>query len=243
MKLVDLKSVVKESLREAFYTRKATLLESLIGYKFQIIINGEAFAALISKNTRPGEKEYRISFFYPHDLKPVNHWDMTKEEMEYTLKNKELPERFNKSFINYHISPPQLIFEKTLNEELFGVKMKVVYMGCEYDALISKNTIPGELPFRFTWFDKEGNDVTPLEHHDLTSQDIEYVLQYKRFPNKMLRKFGQWGAPEIVSIDNIATPAGPQLATAENLNEVLFFLENSARQLDLFIENKLPIKL
>lgn len=241
MKLSDLKSVVKASLREAFYTKRG-VHESLMGHQFNVEVNGEMFVGLISKNNNPKEKKYKITFFKKDDpLGPSSgsvYWDLDDDDIKFIAKNRQLPDRFTQPY--HKAAGASLVFEKMLNEELFGIKLKVMYMGCEYDALISRNTIPGEMPFRFTWFDSEGNDVTPLEHHDLTEQDIEFVLQYKKFPTRVLRKFGQWGAPEIISISDRMTPSGYQLTTAENLNEVLFFLENSARELDLFIENKLP---
>ena len=241
MKLSDLKSVVKASLREAFYTKRG-INESLMGHQFNVEVNGEMFVGLISKNNNPKEKKYKITFFKKDDRAGPSsasvYWDLDEDDIEFIAKNRQLPDRFTQPYRK--AAGASLVFERMLNEELFGIKMKVVYMGCEYDALISRNTIPGELPFRFTWFDSKGNDVTPLEHHDITEKDIGFILKYKRFPYKVIRKFGQWGAPEIVSISDKVTPSGRQLATAENLNEELFFLENSARELDLFIENKLP---
>jgi hypothetical protein len=244
----DFKHVVKESLREAFYTPKKLPT-------FKIVILGELYYVVISHNNNPKEKPYKMTLFKKdretQKLIPVPKgtdywkvdWDIDWEEMEYMLKNKKLPDRFIQGYLNPRyknkLSQPKIIFEEMLKEALFGIIMKVKYIGCLYDALLCRNTHPNELPYRFLWFDSEGNDVTPLEHHDLDEQDIEFILHYKRFPSNVLKKFGPWGAPQILSITDKHAQQQPDMMVAEN--EALLFLENSVRELDLYIENKLPI--
>lgn len=129
----DFKHIVKESLREAFYPRRARKLPT-----FKIVILGELYYAVISKNTKLGERPYKITFFKrdkdTQKLLPVpkethwkidgkeNSWDIDWEEMEYMLKNKKLPDRFTQGYQGRYkgkVDPPEIVFqEQSLNEIL-----------------------------------------------------------------------------------------------------------------------------
>ena len=102
------------------YRTKGDITEQLFGKKIRIEINGQTYESLLSKNVKPGEKEYRLSFFQPTDMKPVNHWDISKDELEYILKNKKLPDRFTRSYQNpkfAHLAPKLTFEELFLLEE------------------------------------------------------------------------------------------------------------------------------
>ena len=215
-------SEVKLEFVDTFNKPKEPINEALFGIRLKMKFPGSGIypdrilKALISKNVKPKEKEYRLTWFNEDDGQPENHIDFDKQELEYILLNKKLSKNIGPSYIAKHSTEidgydekdsSELIFEafytpkKVINESLYGKRIQLSWSGEKYDGLISKNTIPGELPFRFTWFhiDKSGN-VLPDTHHDLTGKEVEFILKHNRFPYRIKRRFGTWGAPEIVSI-------------------------------------------
>lgn len=90
--LSDFKQIVKESLRDAFYTNKESLNEILVGKKISIEVYGQLgkygtpylpyakYPAVLSKNTIPTEKPYRLTWFNEEDREghnePLGHIDM-----------------------------------------------------------------------------------------------------------------------------------------------------------------------
>jgi hypothetical protein len=111
----DFRYVVKESLREAFYPK----MDVNHSYPLlKLVINGETFLGIISKNTTPNEREFQLKFFktdketgqsVPSPAKP---WDLDKLEVNTIFKSKKLPDRLSKSFKG--IPSPKIV-----NEELF----------------------------------------------------------------------------------------------------------------------------
>ena len=113
----DFKNVVKESLREAFYTEKANNKPVI-----KMVINGELYFAIFSKNNTPNKRPYKITFFKMDKEtrklvpSPAEPWDIDWEEMEYMLKSGKMPDRFNQNFTKYHIEPPELIFKENVTQ-------------------------------------------------------------------------------------------------------------------------------
>lgn len=71
------------------------LLESLWGQKFQIElstgeIKGHKYLGIASKNVKPNERPFRISWF-DDNLKAHGHIDMTWNEMSKTLADQKVP--------------------------------------------------------------------------------------------------------------------------------------------------------
>jgi len=252
MKL-NLKPIVKESLREAFYTKKATLNEALFGHKLYVSVPAAVggttlkLKGVLTKNTKPYELEYRLTLFQNRhgEESPMIHYDMSEEDVKFILEKKELTHKIKRQISNrFFCQPSQIAIEfvdrfDEAKKPLFGIRMKVLWAGKYHDALISKNTIPKEKPFRFTWFSNtdEKKAVVPFEHHDMTQQDINYILKKHTFPTRMAKKFGTWGVPEIYSINGKRTY---DRRVYRDLNETLFLMEESARELELFIDNKRP---
>lgn len=100
----DFKHIVKESLREAFYTPKKVVNEALFGIRLKMRFPWDRIVnALISKNIRPGEKEYRLTWFFEKNGDgpegwPENHIDFDKQELEYILLNKKLSKDIGPSY-------------------------------------------------------------------------------------------------------------------------------------------------
>ena len=85
----DFKKIVKDSLRDAFYTKKEALTEALIGKEISIEVWGKMgthgdsykpyikYPSLLGKNVIPHELPYRLTWFSPDKEIPVGHVDMT----------------------------------------------------------------------------------------------------------------------------------------------------------------------
>jgi len=106
-----------------------------------------------------------------------------------------------------------LIIEVLL-EALWGKKFQVIIKspsGLNYGkredkciGIASKNPIPGELPYRITWFDKS----EPLGHIDLTWDEINKTLASSKFsPDIATRISDKWGVPKC---DYIIRPLPPE---------------------------------
>ena len=134
----SLKSIVKESLREAFYAKRPA---NSFEYKLKITVSGKPYIAIITNNNVPGEKDYKISLFKsdPLSIEKLllsNYWDLDGEEAKYIILNKRLPNRFDKRWTGWTntnlpepnpSSDPRVIYEEkpTLNEELFLMEESV----------------------------------------------------------------------------------------------------------------------
>lgn len=72
---------------------KSILNEALFGKKLTVDYYGTAFPAILSKNTKPDEKPFRVSVFEigPTYIHARGHMDFTEEEMNQFLQTKRLP--------------------------------------------------------------------------------------------------------------------------------------------------------
>ncbi len=189
MKPSDFKHIVKESLREAFYTKKV-ILEGINGHKMTVNYYGETLPAVLSKNTKPTEKPYRISVF--SDTQPRGHIELTQQEAEEILQNHKLPDDVIRIYgINLRlVKIDEDTIQEPLNEELYGKRMKMTYCGGDVDGVLSKNTKPDERPYRITWFE-DASDVEEMEpqgHVDLTYDEVQFVLTNKTFPPEVYER-------------------------------------------------------
>lgn len=205
---------------------------------------GQIFPAVMLKNKRPRKKKlYRLTFFTQgrNRLVRMGYFDLTEKEANDVLANEKLPDAIEAEHsgnIKVITLGPDVgkMRENLLVEGLFGIRMKVRYAGREYDALISKNTTPHRRrPFVFTSFYRKENEVVPFEQKSLSTEDIQFMLKNYKFSYNATKRFREWGAPEIVSIN------GKDVSNfGFTFNEELLFLENSVRELELYLENKLP---
>lgn len=64
-----------------------------------------------------------------------------------------------------------------LTEVLFGKALDLDVEGQRVKGLISKNTRPGELPYRMTIFDKnENGSLKPVEHIDISEEEANLII-------------------------------------------------------------------
>ncbi len=112
--------------------------------------------------------------------------------------------------------------ESVLFEEVFGKKMKVNWFGNTIDEVLSKNTKPDEHPYRISWFKYVGTSEPKAEGHiDITKEEVEYILDNKQFPLSVYDRI-------LISPKNLMI-----------VNEHLLLLEESSREIDLWLENKI----
>ena len=196
MKQSDFKHIVKESLREAFYTKKV-ILEG-IGKKVSIttwIGNDEpvTYPAVLSKNTIPYEKPYRISWFSLVDrwqsTYAEGHVDMNEYQFNKLMNGEQdsnvamkISEFMESDRIHLNLTDDELKLDEGIN----GHKMTVNYYGDTLPAILSKNSKPGEKPYRISVF--SGTDAKG--HVELTQQEAEEILQNHKLPDDVIRKYG-----------------------------------------------------
>jgi len=218
--------------------KEGVLNEGLFGQKLYLLVPGLKIQAIITKNTKPNESEYRLTWFGGDDSSITKgHAHFDKNTLDAILKRKQLTPRL-REFVSsiLHCNPSQLkaefvdkfdgTLQETLNEELYGKKLKVKYFGDECDGVLSKNTKPNELPYRITWFTMVGTDRLSADGHmDITEEEVAYVLKNKQFP------------PTVYERIRIS----PKNLTISQMNESLLLLEDSSRELDLWLENKVVI--
>lgn len=135
------------------------------------------------------------------------------------MKNSEFDKIIKESFYTKKDKPP-------INEELYGRKLEVEYFGEFCDGVLSKNTKPNELPYRITWFKMVGTQYLAAEGHmDISPEEVEYVLQNKQFPQSVYDRIR-------INRKNLSIT---------KMNENLLLLEESSREIDLWLENKTVI--
>jgi hypothetical protein len=222
-----------------------SLNEALFGgLKLAVEYYGEILPAALIKRKGFKVKPYTLVFFSREGEKIIKRgsFNLTKEEATALVKDEILPLEIQmKHGENFKVimlsSPHNRLPENLLTEGLFGIRMKVRYSGRLYNALISKNITPGKRPFVFTSFYSKENEFVPFEQKDLSAADIQFMLKNYKFSSDAARRFKEWGVPEIISINGKDVSAHG--FTFEHiLGEELLFLENSARELELYIENK-----
>lgn len=115
MNVSEIKSVIFE-----------LITEKVFGVKLHIYIGNKNYPALISKNTRHGEKEYRLTWFNKatpiRSIEPIDHIAFSEKELNYIISNKKLPTELVKWHVQHELPIPRLIFEHTVknNDILVG---------------------------------------------------------------------------------------------------------------------------
>jgi hypothetical protein len=87
-------------------------MESLFGMKIFTKVEDKLYPTLISKNTKPEEKPYRITWFY-NDKEPIIHADLDYGELSYIIINRKLPLKIQVKF-QPDIRDVELIFKSSL---------------------------------------------------------------------------------------------------------------------------------
>lgn len=247
MQLFDIKSIVKESLREAFYTKKEVLSESLNGKKMSIEVYNKwpslgipfveyvKYPAFLGKNVIPNEKPYRLTWFSADKTTVEGHIDMSFSQFTKLMDGQPDTDVYSK--ITQYIEADRIHVNLYDDEEepdeepmiaegdINGQRLTVRFEGEVLPAVLSRNTIPHEKPYRITVISQS----KPKGHIELTKEEAEELLQNFKLPDDVIAK---WGSRfQLVKIhENI------------NKNELLLLLEDSAREIDLWLENKIPIE-
>lgn len=160
------------------------LNETLYGKNVYVSYLGKPYEGVLSKNPKPGERPYRISWFSnvgKPNVAAEGHIDMDEAEVNYVLEKKQFPQTVYDR-IDLHPKNLQLfdIDEQILNESLVGKKLKILAMidgaRVTFPALLSKNTIEEEDPYRITWFSQEKE---PMGHADLTASQFQRLMDGK----------------------------------------------------------------
>lgn len=82
------------------------LLLEIFGKKFTIVAtdtNGnevKKMPALVSKNTKVGERAFRVTWF-SEEMVPYKHYDIDETELENLLNTNRLPSRVSDKIVNY----------------------------------------------------------------------------------------------------------------------------------------------
>lgn len=218
------------------------ITESINGQKITVNYYGKPMAAIMSKNTVPGEKEYRISFFdiYGTDIQPRGHFDLSKQEAEEVLQNRKLPDEVIKMYKGISVRNidgwPEQIKEGTLieplDESLVGKKLFImVGMSQKIPALISKNVSSDEGEYRISWFNNS-KELDPRGHKSFDKATFDFIVSNEDLTDKLKRYFS----------NIFFYPAGEiTIKFTDSINENLLLLEESSREIDLWLENKITI--
>lgn len=205
----DFKHIVKESLREAFYTPKKVIFESINAHKITLKIDGNIFHGIISKNTTPNEKPYRVSLFQKgtEGVDAKGHFELTEKEANQILTNNKLPDDVYRTYKRIALVTTNgwldvdLQQEQILNEAVEGKRLYIVVNMKKIPALLSKNTLFGmkqytplgpiekEMEYRLTWFDSIHNMI-PRGHHSFDKRAYEFIIQHQDFPVAIKKFFG-----------------------------------------------------
>ena len=82
------------------------LLLEIFGKKFTIVASGPSgqevkqMPALVSKNTKVGERPFRVTWF-SDEMMPYKHYDIDEKELEDLLNTNKLPNRVSDKIVNY----------------------------------------------------------------------------------------------------------------------------------------------
>ena len=82
------------------------LLLEIFGKKFTIIATDPSgrevtkMPALVSKNTKVGERPFRVTWFNDEML-PYKHYDIDEKEVDELLNSNRLPQRISDKIVNY----------------------------------------------------------------------------------------------------------------------------------------------
>lgn len=86
--------LLKQLLFEIFGKRFTLKFSSLDGKKTHEVV------ALVSKNTKEGEREYRVTWF-DSNMHPYKHYDIDQSELDGLLTKGILPKRVGDKIISY----------------------------------------------------------------------------------------------------------------------------------------------
>ena len=82
------------------------LLLEIFGKKFTIIATDptgrevKQMPALVSKNTKVGERPFRVTWF-SDEMVPYKHYDIDENEVDDLLNHNRLPQRISDKIVNY----------------------------------------------------------------------------------------------------------------------------------------------
>ncbi len=224
----DLKSIVKESIREAFYTPTTNEIPDFNNISFKLKFGNVILPALISRNTESTKsssstnKKYIFTLFKTN-MDPMGKIFIGPFSVDYILRKKSLPLHLEKSFEDLGFGVPHIILESS---KLYGKRLMVDYYGEVLPSLLSRNPQSNSLPYRISCFSKE-NQITAKGHFDLTEEEAEQILKTGQLPARLYKIHGD-------KIKNIKSDEWPsdyfdlrqlpnkKINELEILNEALF---------------------
>jgi len=225
MKKSDFKHIVKESLREAFYTKKIIIKEST---EYMWIGVVDSYGAIHARQLSFEDWSHH-NVIFPGIRGDRWRFDCGDDAITWTNEPSKDSIITVEDFLIKKGEHPKIKSE--LMESLFRPrKLTVRKDGIKYLGILSKNTIPGEREYRVSCFIKNGNgDLDTGGHIELTKQEVEELLQNNKFPDEVIQRYD--GKISLINVNG-----GPEESTS--LNENLLLLENSSREVDLWLENR-----
>ncbi len=227
MKPSDFKHIVKESLREAFYTKKVTINEST-EYMWVGIV--DSYGAVHAQQLSFEDWSHH-NVLFPTIRGDRWRFDCGDDEIIWTNEPTNDSVISVENFLLKKGEHPKIKSE--LNESLFKPKRLTVRKDGDIKlGILSKNTIPNEKEYRVSCFVKgtDGN-LEAQGHIELSGQEAEELFQNNKFPDDVIRQYDG----KISLIDLNGWPK------QDDINENLLLLENSSREIDLWLENRRPI--
>ena len=171
-----------------------------------------------------------------HSLKSI-----VKESLREAFYTKKVifVDKFDEHLLN------EEVFHENLNEEFSGQRMYIIVdsmfhrqLGSplKVQSVVSKNTKYFEDSWRISWFNRDRTEAKG--HLDFNEEDYNYIMKNKEFPLEIKERLARIFdcKPQDIKLKFV----NKFVENKQSLNETLFFLENSARELELFIDNKRP---
>ncbi len=229
MKHSDFKQIVKESLKEAFYTPKEKLsneyIIGIVDYTGAVhtqkvdFFSGKDYHHLVFPHIR-GDR-FRIDGGEVIWTTPPSEDSIIS--IENFLSKKGMGSHIHRHAVN------GLIFKsidenRLLTEELFGKKMKIMFFGSETYAVLSKNTKSGERPYRISFFGGVNSpDLMAEGHIDITYEEALEILESKELTDTVYERLR----------------IKPENLYIKKIYENLLLLEESSREIELWLDNKI----
>ena len=232
MKSTDFKNIVKESLREAFYTKRILVNEST-DYMWIGVV--DSYGAIHARQLSFEDWSHH-NVIFPGIRGDRWRFDCGDDEIIWTNEPSKDSIITVEDFLIKKGEHPKIKSE--LTESLFKPKKLTVKKDGEIKlGILSKNTIPNEKEYRVSCFVKGIDDNLEARGHiELTEQEVEELFQNNKFPDDVIRQYNG----QISLINLHGWPEKEDVIKEDILNTNLLLLEESSREIDLWLENKHP---
>lgn len=251
MSIPSIRDIVKESIREAFYS-KEIIAESNEDCQYTGIV--DSYGSLQFRLVKEDEPDWH-NLLFPGvrgdrwrfacgDSEVVWTNEPSEDSMfaveNFLIKRGEHPKIHNSwnGKIRRNISENVLVNEQLINEQLFGQKLYIMAKGFKLQSIITKNTKDYEGEYRISWFNRDRSRAAG--HIGIDKDETNYILENKDLPEQLKSKFviyfeslGVECRPEDIKIELIE-----KFEESKKLQETLFLLEQFDRELDIWISGK-----